>query len=145
MSNIKLIQTTLLLSISIIAVIIFYLYLIAGGIPTLEYAYNTRYSKGYNNLQFQQISIGLNIRDVLSENGAPLIIKEYSDPEITISVYYYSYLKEGRYWGKVGNINARILVVSDEIIINKISEVLPRYKLKPKYIANNFVILPKDS
>ena len=117
---------------------LFYLYLniIVGRFPKIEYAYNTIYSDGYSNKSFKEIKKGMRLDQLLQLVDDPIVIKEYHTNEgEKISVYYYSYMRKGKYIGKIGYIYGKIILIKNGSVVKIIDRIMPHTELMIKYIS----------
>lgn len=114
---------------------VLYVHVISGGIPFIEYWYNTIYSDKYEKNNFDKIEAGTNVDSLLKLIGSPLMIKSYKTKNNSeIEVYYYSYIKEGPYLGKIGHVYAKIVLVRNGTVLRKIDKIMPHTNLMIKYI-----------
>lgn len=116
--------------------IVLYLHVSIGGVPKIEYWYNTVYSEEFSDTGFNGIECGANTESVLRELGAPVLIRSYSPSnDEEIEVYYYTYVKDGFYFGKIGHVYGKILLIKKDIVIRKIDRIMPHTHLMIKYIS----------
>jgi len=141
MSIVKIISI-LSATVIVISLVFLYLYIIVGGIPVIEYWYNTIYADEFKQKDFVRIERGMSIDQVTKLLGKPIKIKEFTtvnDDEI--SVYYYSFMREGSYIGKVGHVYGKIILIKDSIVVKKIDRIMPHTELMTKYISREKIFV----